>query len=1130
MRRHRGYAWGVVVATVLAGASAGLGQDMAELEVDHALTFDYPTPHTDWAQPYARGKTRVLFFTDGRGTRPRECVEVMQRFELEAEAVFWARIVDSTQEHWHGGNTGERRLLGLLDKEWDCFVFLEMGMSQLSPEQQVKILRPVVEGAGILFVGSDDKRVLKEGNQIPVPPDSVEVDADTYSVGGGRGARLPRRPEIGYREGWEVEYDYWSERLGRTILWVAGNEPDSRLELSVPGEDVARGLGIKVAVSLSGKLHGRKPVLTVRARRPADDPLQLAEQAFGAGQSAQLTLPLLPAGAYHIDVWVTTKKGVETWATVPVTISPARTIPDLELTQDWGEVGDTVQGVVRLEGDPLQGESVLLRLMDRHRRVLVRETVEVRDNAAAFSFTIEPWMPMLLTVEALLMQDGVEVCRTYRYVRVTKRHQDRFNFLIWDTPRGTLAPYAEESLAKHSMTLQLGHGSPSVICAAYDVAWVPYTTRIMAGRDADGVMKPFCWNDGEAVAKHVKEKAEAYLPARRHGVFVWSLGDEVQTLGSCLSPHCARAYRAYLKEQYSTVSALNDEWGASFASWDAVGLSKADDPEEAQALQQKNYPRWFDRQAYKSWNFVQFCRRYAEAYEAIDPKAKTGFEGAGRFERGDDLDLIVRSNKFWSPYPGTADEVIRSIAPRHFPRANWMGYTKDADTLLLKYWRMVTRGTDAVWWWRWDCIGRFHGWLAPDFRPFPAVQEILADTQVVRDGLGDLLLKSTMVDDRIAILYSYPSSFAHKLDEGGSYGGYEAAHLGAQLLVRELGMQFRYVTDRMLRLGEFDAKATKLLILPRIEALGDREADVIRQFVEGGGTVLADARVGIYDGHCKARPQGVLDDLFGVRRTGRPEMTKVEDPLLGTLKVDMGVEMSTSVAERGLDGIPTFITKQTGKGRTILLNFDLSSLPKLGLPDTSEGAAHHMMSVFYRAGTLPRIRVLDGKGERERNVELVRWQNGSIEILALFRQGGQPSKATLKLAERRHVYDLRDRRSLGREKSFGVRIVPSRATFLVLCPGSAPEPEISLPAESAARGTVVKATLRVPGAAGLHALRLRARAGDTPLAWLDRNVIVGDTPVEVQLPIAHNDPEGRVDIEVIDLFTDEAESVRLEVR
>jgi hypothetical protein len=47
-------------------------QDLAELEVDHALTFEAETPHIQWARPYAGGSLRVLFLTDGRGTNPRE--------------------------------------------------------------------------------------------------------------------------------------------------------------------------------------------------------------------------------------------------------------------------------------------------------------------------------------------------------------------------------------------------------------------------------------------------------------------------------------------------------------------------------------------------------------------------------------------------------------------------------------------------------------------------------------------------------------------------------------------------------------------------------------------------------------------------------------------------------------------------------------------------------------------------------------------------------------------------------------------------------------------------------------------------------------------------------------------------
>jgi hypothetical protein len=77
---------------------------------------------------------------------------------------------------------------------------------------------------------------------------------------------------------------------------------------------------------------------------------------------------------------------------------------------------------------------------------------------------------------------------------------------------------------------------------------------------------------------------------------------------------------------------------------------------------------------------------------------------------------------------------------------------RNADSLLRKYWRMVVLEMDSVWWWRWETIGRYHGWLAPDLRPFPAMREILDDTRIMTDGLGDLLLRSEMQDDGIAIL------------------------------------------------------------------------------------------------------------------------------------------------------------------------------------------------------------------------------------------------------------------------------------------------------------------------------------------------------------------------------------------
>ncbi|HUS79632.1 MAG TPA: beta-galactosidase, partial [Armatimonadota bacterium] len=982
-----------VIALILAAATCACAQDRAELEVDHALTLDFPTPHTDWAQPYALGATRVLFFTDGRGTNPRECVELMQRFDLDAQAVFYARIVDSSESHWHGGEVGEMRMLELLGQKWDCYAFLGVPLENMSAEQQYKLLRPVADGAGLVLVGFNDARVLKDDNRIAdLPPILARGPVgEAFTVGKGRGIRLPAQPDIPYHNGWEVEYDYWAERLGRAILWAAGHEPKLALTVDPAADGFAWDATKTFTLDLKGEPVAGDARVRMRVRTAGGPSMDLPERPW-PGKAFSVQVQSLPAGQWHFDAWLVSSRGIETWTTVPFTVTSDPSVAEVLLDAEWGETGDPISGRAMIQGAPAPDDRVRVGLFDRRGRLMRQASIAPEGGEARFEFRIEPWMPMLVRVEAALLRNPGTAAATAistgdAYLRVTRRNRGRFNFLIWDTPRGTLAPYAEQSLAENSVTLQLGSGAPPLMLSAFDIAWVPYTTHIKAAKTEDGVMKPFCWNDEEALAAQVQAKADEYLPARQHGVFVYSLGDEVSTVGSCLSPYCAEAYRRYLQEVYGDLDALNKSWTTNFADWEQVGLSKEGDNDEANSLAEGNYPRWFDRKAFQSYNFVQLCGAYARAYSATDPQARTGFEGAGRFSQGDDLDLIIRSNGFWSPYPGVADEVVRSLAPRDFPRANWMGYTKDADSLLSKYWRMVTRGTDAVWWWRWECIGRFHGWLAPDLRPYPAVRDILADTQIMREGLGDLLLRSDMLDDGIAVLYSYPATFACEVEDGASYGSYEAGNVAFHEIIRDLGYQFRYVTDRMLRLGEFDPDKYRLLILPRTEALGEQEAEVIRQFVRGGGVVIADMRPAIYDGHCKPLPAGLLDDVFGITADTRAPAAVGsaaietgqggQNLILDKVAVDPTVSVTTGVARGESEGVPLVTTNRFGEGAAVLLNFAASSFPKLAAADTDEAAAALMLDLISRSGgRAPALSMLDAAGSRLRNIEATRWQDG----------------------------------------------------------------------------------------------------------------------------------------------------------
>ncbi|MBM3957937.1 MAG: beta-galactosidase, partial [Gemmatimonadetes bacterium] len=527
--------------------------------MDHQMSVEFETPHTKWAKPYARGKLRVLLFCSGHGTAPREGVELKQRFDFDVDAVFWARIVDSTKQGWHGGELGVQRMLRLAEKPYDCYLFLGISPASLSSEMQYKILKPVTDGAGIVLVGLGDRRILKPERRIKElsPFLSPAGVAGAFQVGKGRGVELPKLPDIPYEVGWETEYDHWQERLGRAILWAAGKEPQVELRPRLEAPELDRSRLPQKAVGFSWRNPRRTELsieMSIRSRQGWRLPYWEVKTADAEGEVLNEFLKLR-ADDYYLDVIARSGNGVEAWAASRFKVASDHGVKSVELSTTWGEVGDTLRGTISLDADLGNKEWVEVRLWDRRNRILMRRRL-VADQLA-FEFRVEPWFPMLVRVEAVRCYGGGDIASAHAWFNVVKRNRGQFNFLIWDVPTGSLAPYAEESLARLGMTLQLKGGTPPRYVAAYETAWVPYTTRIQEAHDKDGVMKPFCWNDEAKAAAHVQALADKYREARQHGVFVYSLGDENDVRGSCTSPHCLRAYRQYLAKEYVTIEALN---------------------------------------------------------------------------------------------------------------------------------------------------------------------------------------------------------------------------------------------------------------------------------------------------------------------------------------------------------------------------------------------------------------------------------------------------------------------------------------------------------------------------------------------------------------------------------------------
>jgi len=834
-------------------------------------------------------------------------------------------------------------------------------------------------------------------------------------------------------------------------------------------------------------------------------------------------------------------------ATAPFEVTCQRQIA-VALEQAWGEIGETLRGAATLAGTALAGEQVVVRLRDRRGRVLASTPQAAPTSAQVpFAFKIEPWFPMLVQVQAVVADAAGSACEATAYANVTQRHRGQFNFLVWDIPGGPTAHFAEAKLAELGMTLQLSGAEPPPQLAAYDVAYVPYTTRIMDDKDANGHIKPVPWNQEPEIDTWVESIVNPRASSRRHGTFVYSLGDETVTRGSDTSPSDLAAYQRYLQQQYGTIAKLNASWGTQFQGFGEVSLLDPEEPRELAAKQDGNFPRWYDRQAWECANFVKLCERFVKRFRELDPAALTGFEGAGRFDRGDDIDGIVGTNGFWSPYPGPVDRVIEGIAPREFPRANWMGYVKDSPPMIWKYWRMILNGCDSVWWWRWDGIGRFNGILRPDLSEFDAFRELWADTRLTREGLGDLLLRCERETDGIAMLYSHPSAYAAQVADGPSYGSYESAHVAWHRQLDNAGLSFRYLTDGQLKRGEFDPNSAKVLVLSRAEAIGEPEAAAIREFVNLGGTVIADLRPGLYDEHLKRRTVGALDDVFGIDSSSAASaQTSVAaelsfDPLpVGRPRrmlqadqqtIDPGLQAKAAMVLGSAGESPVLLDHAFGKGRAILLNL---------APEPMDGFSGDVLGRFAgqllaAAGVTPTIELerTPGAGVPP-DLRLVRWRNGADTLVAVQSQAqsGAAIPVRLRLGQARRAFELRSGKAIGPGETLDLVCPPGSAQVLALPSGNRDELQVALSAPSAAPGNVVKLSLAAQGAGGHRAaLVTGTRPDGTAADWLRQVVVIprGGAAV-VDVPIALNDPAGEWKLTVKELYRQRETTVSLAVR
>lgn len=444
-------------------------------------------------------------------------------------------------------------------------------------------------------------------------------------------------------------------------------------------------------------------------------------------------------------------------------------------------------------------------------------------------------------------------------------------------------------------------------------------------------------------------------------------------------------------------------------------------PQLKRQLKDIDFSPFLDRMTYNDSVWANFVGKLVEAANRADPATPCGFVGgqAPNLWGGYDYAKIMHKTQFIEAYNlGSATHIIRSFNPRN------------AMPVVTTHFHNDQRGTANDIWQAWYYFAHGNrgmiGWVEKWFdgkRPRPWLRQFSPTLKELGGVQGPKLVGARWLHDGVAIYYSHPSIQVSWLLDSEAHGrtwvNRGSDHkLGTSHLVRQAwvnlltdsGIQFNFIPyDQVVVHGV--PKEYKVLILPACFALSDIEARRIREFVERGGTVVADFMCGLFDQHGKGRRKGALDDLFGVARDGTETARDFFGPRLWVetdqdkgfsykkyrdlfATVRCRFEGGYAVAERKLRAAQPPSAVPVGKGKAIYLNLS----PQRYLQYRQEGTATDARrDVFIRylraAGVKPRVIVTGPDGKRPPRIEVTYWTKAGRTYLFVIQSAAVTGSA-----------------------------------------------------------------------------------------------------------------------------------------
>ena len=368
----------------------------------------------------------------------------------------------------------------------------------------------------------------------------------------------------------------------------------------------------------------------------------------------------------------------------------------------------------------------------------------------------------------------------------------------------------------------------------------------------------------------------------------------------CYCPVCAEKFRAWLREKYGSLEAVNAAWGAVFWSQEYTEWSQIPLPWQVKCGDHHNPSLQMEFRRFQSQTTVEFQQEQIDIIRKHAPNHFITHNMMGvhnamdYYDLGRDLDFVSWDNypinpwgedPFGSPLAG---DVMRGIKQKNFwvmeqqngiTGWNTMGRRPTGEWLRCAAWQTVAHGADAVVFFRWrtSCHGTeqyWHGVLNHDGQPrrrYREVAEFCSEMHALSEALD-----GTAPCSEVAIVNSYEQHFGMDIQPQAD---------GLKIW-DQVGRYYRALKKNGLNVDvvptSVDLSLYKLVIAPGWYILTDEDAARFTEYVRQGGTLILGARTGVKDevNACRAEPlPSLLRKVAGVEVDDYDPLGKKENTI-----------------------------------------------------------------------------------------------------------------------------------------------------------------------------------------------------------------------------------------------------------